>query len=149
MGAKLYTTICNAAPSEILARIAIKARERILERNRSIIATTLLAFDAFFAEFKDLFDGTAPDGGCVSYSRYRGNDGVENFCKNLPVRPASDRRGGRPGWVGSLRLAAGWEAVRACPPMIAAPPRCWALVRTGLADQAGPHGYGGDGKRCA
>ena len=26
---------------------------------------------------------------------------------NLPVRPASDRRGGRPGRVGSLRLAAG------------------------------------------
>ena len=24
-----------------------------------------------------------------------------------PVRPASDRRGGWPGWVGSLRLAAG------------------------------------------
>jgi hypothetical protein len=24
-----------------------------------------------------------------------------------PVRPASDRRGGRPGWAGSLRLAAG------------------------------------------
>ena len=26
---------------------------------------------------------------------------------HLPVRPASDRRGGWPGWVGSLRLAAG------------------------------------------
>ena len=81
--AKQYTTICNSAPSEILARIAIKARERILERNRSIIATNLIAFDAFFAEFRDLFDWTAPDGGCVSYPRYRGNDGVEDFCKNL------------------------------------------------------------------
>ena len=81
--AKHYTTICNSAPSEILARIAIKARERILERNRSIIATNLIAFDAFFAEFRDLFDWTAPDGGCVSYPRYRGNDGVEDFCKNL------------------------------------------------------------------
>ena len=105
--AKHYTTICNSAPSEILARIAIKARERILERNRSIIATNVIAFDAFFAEFRDLFDWTAPDGGCVSYSRYRGNDGVEDFCKNLPVRPASDRRGGRPDCVESLRLAAG------------------------------------------
>ena len=26
---------------------------------------------------------------------------------SYPVRPASDRRGGWPGWVGSLRLAAG------------------------------------------
>jgi hypothetical protein len=47
------------------------------------------------------------------------------------VRPASDRRGGWPGWAGSLRLAAGWGAVRACPPTIAASPRGWALVRTG------------------
>src|SRR6478735_10295736 len=52
------------------------------------------------------------------------------------------------GWAGSLRLAAGWGAVRACPPAIAASPRGWALVRTGLVDQAGGHGCGGDGKRC-
>ena len=33
---------------------------------------------------------------------------IDRFHLNgLPVRPASDRRGGWPGWVGSLRLAAG------------------------------------------
>ena len=32
--------------------------------------------------------------------------------------------------------------------LIAAPPRGWALVRTGLTDQAGGHGCGGDGERC-
>jgi hypothetical protein len=30
-----------------------------------------------------------------------------DFLSGHPVRPASDRRGGWPGWVGSLRLAAG------------------------------------------
>jgi aspartate/methionine/tyrosine aminotransferase len=81
--AKHYTTICNSAPSEILARIAIKARDRILHRNRAIIARNLPAFETFFTEFEDLFEWQAPDGGCVAYPRYRGRDGVERFCTEL------------------------------------------------------------------
>ena len=81
--AKHYTTICNAAPSEILARIAIKARESILQRNRGIIAANLPQFDAFFVQFESLFHWQAPDGGCVAYPRYLGPDGVEAFCTDL------------------------------------------------------------------
>ncbi|WP_030234759.1 aminotransferase class I/II-fold pyridoxal phosphate-dependent enzyme [Streptomyces sp. NRRL S-350] len=81
--AKHYTTICSSAPSEVLARIAITARERILERNRGIIAENLPQFDAFFAEFEDLFEWRAPAGGCVAYPRYLGPDGVEDFCTAL------------------------------------------------------------------
>ncbi|MDA0637840.1 pyridoxal phosphate-dependent aminotransferase [Nonomuraea sp. MCN248] len=85
--AKHYTTICNSAPSEVLARIALKARETILDRNRALIAHNLPMFDAFFAEFADHFEWRAPDGGCVSYPRYLGADGVETFCADL-VREA-------------------------------------------------------------
>ncbi len=81
--AKHYTTICNSAPSEVLARIAIKARDRILERNRGIIATNVPLFDAFFAEFADLFEWAPPAGGCVAYPRYLGADGVETMCTRL------------------------------------------------------------------
>ncbi|MFF0866141.1 aminotransferase class I/II-fold pyridoxal phosphate-dependent enzyme [Nonomuraea sp. NPDC003560] len=81
--AKHYTTICNSAPSELLARIAIKARDRILERNRGIIAANLPRFEAFFGEFGDLFEWRAPDGGCVTFPRYLGPDGVEAFCAEL------------------------------------------------------------------
>jgi aspartate/methionine/tyrosine aminotransferase len=81
--AKHYTTICNAAPSEVLARIAIKARTTILDRNRGVIAANLPAFEEFFAEFPDLFDWRAPDGGCVAYPRYRGPGDVERFCADL------------------------------------------------------------------
>ncbi|MFE0630950.1 aminotransferase class I/II-fold pyridoxal phosphate-dependent enzyme [Streptomyces sp. NPDC058864] len=81
--AKHYTTICNAAPSEVLARIALKARGRILDRNRALIAANLPLFDAFFAEFDDLFTWRAPDGGCVAYPRYLGAEGVERFCTEL------------------------------------------------------------------
>jgi len=81
--AKHYTTICNAAPSEILARIAIKARDRILRRNRAIIAANLPLVDDFFTEFDELFRWQPPDGGCVAYPRYLGADGVEDFCRRL------------------------------------------------------------------
>jgi aspartate/methionine/tyrosine aminotransferase len=81
--AKHYTSICNSAPSEVLARIALKARERILARNRGIICANLPRFDAFFAQFPDLFEWEPPDGGCVCFPRYRGPDGVEAFCTAL------------------------------------------------------------------
>jgi aspartate/methionine/tyrosine aminotransferase len=81
--AKHYTTICNSAPSEVLARIALKARSTILDRNRALIARNLRVFGAFFAEFADVFEWQAPDGGCVAYPRYLGQDGVEEFCARL------------------------------------------------------------------
>jgi aspartate/methionine/tyrosine aminotransferase len=81
--AKHYTTICNSAPSEVLARIAVKARDRILDRNRAIIAANLPVFGAFFARHEDLFVWQPPDGGCVAYPRYLGADGVEAFCERL------------------------------------------------------------------
>ncbi|WP_369185189.1 aminotransferase class I/II-fold pyridoxal phosphate-dependent enzyme [Streptomyces sp. Y1] len=81
--AKHYTTICNSAPSEVLARIALKARAGILDRNRALIARNLPLFDAFFAEHPDLFAWQAPDGGCVAYPRYLGPEGVEEFCTRL------------------------------------------------------------------
>lgn len=81
--AKHYTTICNSAPSEVLARIALKARDTILGRNRALLAANLPLFDAFFADFAELFDWQAPDGGCVAYPRYLGAEGVETFCTRL------------------------------------------------------------------
>lgn len=80
--AKHYTTICNSAPSEVLARIALRARDLILTRNRDRIAANRPAFDGFFAQFRHLFEWQPPDGGCVAFPRYLGGD-VESFCTRL------------------------------------------------------------------
>jgi aspartate/methionine/tyrosine aminotransferase len=85
--AKDYSTICNSAPSEILALIALRARDQVLARNRGIVAANLPAFDEFFARFPDLFEWQRPQGGCVSFPRYLGADGVEAMCADL-VREA-------------------------------------------------------------
>jgi aspartate/methionine/tyrosine aminotransferase len=81
--AKHYTSICNSAPSEILALIALRARDKVLARNQRIVAANLPVFGAFFARFPDLFEWAPPDGSCVAFPRYLGADGVEAMCTGL------------------------------------------------------------------
>ncbi len=81
--AKHYTSICNSAPSEILALIGLRARDRLLERNRGTVARNLPLFADFFAQRPDLFEFDAPQGGCVCFPRYAGPDGVEAMCTAL------------------------------------------------------------------
>lgn len=80
---KHYLSICNSAPSESLAIIALENAGRILDRNNRLIAANLAELEAFFAEFSGLFDWYRPDGGCIGYPRYKGADGVEVFTRDL------------------------------------------------------------------
>lgn len=83
---KHYTSICNSAPSELLAKIALLARERILARNRALIEQNLVLLGDFFAGYPDLFEWRVPDGGCIGYPRYLGSEGVEAFARDLVER---------------------------------------------------------------
>ncbi|HTE58982.1 MAG TPA: aminotransferase class I/II-fold pyridoxal phosphate-dependent enzyme [Solirubrobacteraceae bacterium] len=80
---KHYTSICNAAPSELIATYALRRGEEITARNRAIIARNGPVFDAFFAEHADLFAWERPQAGCVCFPRYLGADGVDAFCHDL------------------------------------------------------------------
>ena len=80
---KHFLSICNSAPSEVLARIALKNRQAILERTRAIVRGNIAELNLFFAEFPHLFDWREPDGGCVAFIRYKGADGVETFTRRL------------------------------------------------------------------
>jgi len=80
---KHYLSICNAGPSESLAKIALKNRETILQRNRRLLSQNLKELDDFFLHYTDLFEWAPPDGGCVAYPRYTGRGSVESFCKSL------------------------------------------------------------------
>jgi len=80
---KHYLSICNAGPSERLAVIALENREPIIARNNAIIDENLPKWDAFFAAHPDRFDWTPPDGSCMAFPRYLGDDGVEAFARTL------------------------------------------------------------------
>jgi aspartate/methionine/tyrosine aminotransferase len=83
---KHYLSICNSAPSELLARIALENRERILARNNALLAENVGLLEAFFAEFPHLFEWYRPDGGCVAYPRYTGPGSVDTFAAELVER---------------------------------------------------------------
>jgi len=83
---KHYLSICNAGPSEVLARIALKAREPILARIHQLMRHNHTLLDGFFREFEGLFEWYRPDGGCIAYPRYLGAEGVERFATDLVER---------------------------------------------------------------
>ncbi len=80
---KHYLSICNSAPSEVLARIALQAREQILSRTRGLVRENLLLLDGFFTDYSHLFDWRQPEGGCVAFLPYLGGEGVERFAQRL------------------------------------------------------------------
>ena len=83
---KTYTTICNNAPGEILALIALRARDRILRRNLTIIRDNLVVLDAFFARHADRFEWIPPQAGPIAFPALRRGPGVETFCRDLVER---------------------------------------------------------------
>jgi aspartate/methionine/tyrosine aminotransferase len=80
---KHFLSICNSAPSEVLARIALKSREKILARNRAVVRDNLGVLNQFFADYEHLFGWREPDGGCIGFIRYKGAEGVEEFTRRL------------------------------------------------------------------
>jgi aspartate/methionine/tyrosine aminotransferase len=79
---KDYTTICNSAPSEFLAEIALRKRDKISSRNLDIIYSNLLVLDAFFDRHQELFRWKKPIAGPIAFPKLIGND-VESFCQDL------------------------------------------------------------------
>lgn len=63
---KHYTTICAAAPSEMLATITLSIHETLAARNRQIIAANLDTAAAFFDRWPALFDWRPPQAGSVA-----------------------------------------------------------------------------------
>jgi aspartate/methionine/tyrosine aminotransferase len=76
---KDYLSICNSAPSEFLAELALRNRDYLLERVRRIVARNLGCLDEFFARRTDLFEWTRPRAGTTAFVRYLGGSS-EAFC---------------------------------------------------------------------
>ena len=82
---KDYTTICNAAPSEFLAEVAMRNRQKLIERNLGIIKQNLEVIDSLFARHANLFSWVRPRAGSMAFPRYLGGN-VDKFCDELVKR---------------------------------------------------------------
>lgn len=84
---KDYTSICNSAPSEFLAELALRHRERLVARNRAIVAGNLERLSDFIERHADRIAWVPPRAGPVAFPSLRGG-AAEAFC-----RDALDRAG--------------------------------------------------------
>jgi aspartate/methionine/tyrosine aminotransferase len=66
---KDYTTICSSGPSEVLALIGLRARDRVLARSREIVAANLAVLDEFFGLRADAMTWVRPRGGSIGFPR--------------------------------------------------------------------------------
>jgi aspartate/methionine/tyrosine aminotransferase len=79
---KDYTTICNSAPSEFLAELALRHRATLVERSLSIIVRNLAILDGFFGRNSDNFAWQRPAAGPIAFPRLIESD-VDRFCDDL------------------------------------------------------------------
>ena len=82
---KHYLSICNSCTSEILALIALRNADSILERNVEITRANLQFVRSFMNNWKGVFSWVEPKGGCCGYVRYllRGKMSLQELGKIL------------------------------------------------------------------
>lgn len=80
---KDYLSMCNSAPSELLALIALRAREQVLARSHAIMATNLAELDRFFARHAERLTWVRPRAGCVGFPRLAEGGDIERLAERL------------------------------------------------------------------
>ncbi len=80
---KDYTTICNSAPSEILAIMALQNRDNIIAVQRARVNKNLKVLDQFFSEYVDCFSWNRPLGSSVCFPRWLISKDTFDFCEEL------------------------------------------------------------------
>jgi aspartate/methionine/tyrosine aminotransferase len=80
---KDYTTICNSAPSEYLATVALRHKDPIIERNLTLIKENLSRLRTFFNRHQDRLRWLPPPAGPIAFPEWLGANTVEDFCRDL------------------------------------------------------------------
>ncbi len=83
---KDYTTICASAPSEILALIALRARDTVLGRSQALVARNMTVLDALFERWAGTLSWVRPTGGSIGFPRLRADLDIDAFSAELVER---------------------------------------------------------------
>ncbi|UUU25952.1 aminotransferase class I/II-fold pyridoxal phosphate-dependent enzyme [Streptomyces sp. DSM 40750] len=84
-GIKDYTTVCASAPSEILALIALRARDHLVTRSRRIILDNLALVDTFIRQHSDALAWEPPRATPMGFPRLLLPVPVEDFVRDLAL----------------------------------------------------------------
>jgi aspartate/methionine/tyrosine aminotransferase len=80
---KDYTTICSAAPSEVLALIGLRNRDRVVDRSLAIVRDNLERLDGFFGRWSGAFEWVRPRAGSIGFPRLLADAPIERFALDL------------------------------------------------------------------
>lgn len=80
---KDYTSICNSAPSEFLSIVALRHKEKIVQRNVNIILSNLEQLDEFFEDYQHVFNWIRPKAGSIAFPGLKTDTDIESFCLDL------------------------------------------------------------------
>ncbi len=80
---KHFTSICNSAPSEFLATVALKHGEKILSKNRKLIEKNLKISDRFFRQYQHLFRYNRQQAGPIAFHEMKIDTPIDKFCNQL------------------------------------------------------------------
>lgn len=78
---KDYTTICNPGPSEVLALMALKMKDWILNRNLEIIRSNLGLMEQFAQRHSHILRWIPPQAGSVAFPELLINKDIAHFCR--------------------------------------------------------------------
>jgi aspartate/methionine/tyrosine aminotransferase len=80
---KYYTTICSSAPSEFLTDLALRHREKLLERNRGLLLRNLSLLSRFIDDRPNLFSWVRPNGSPIGFVKFKLDQDVHQFCETV------------------------------------------------------------------
>jgi aspartate/methionine/tyrosine aminotransferase len=80
---KDYTTICGSAPSEILAIIALAAKDKLVNRTLHILNENLSVLDTFFSHYKHVLAWQRPKAGTVTMVELLHTMPIDQFAAEL------------------------------------------------------------------
>ncbi len=80
---KDYTTICNSAPSEILAFIALRHKDVLVDINLKKIKNNLQLLDGFISKHNQIISWNKPQAGTIGFARLNLNQTAYDFCEKV------------------------------------------------------------------
>ncbi len=80
---KDYTTICNSAPAEFLATLALRHKDHLLDRNRALVKENLAMLRDFMVRKEDMLTWAPPHAGPIAFPTLRHGDNAEVFCQQI------------------------------------------------------------------
>ena len=83
---KCYLSLCNSASSEVLAIMALRAKEKIISRNLNIIRANLDLLDRFFQKYSHLFAWKRPQAGSTTFPKLLAPLSIGEFVDDLMTK---------------------------------------------------------------